>query len=109
MSLYEILTVVSCVTSTLTMIIVSIAILPHLKTGLAVVRDAVLWASLVLVLALVGWLGLRQFVSSRAEAKSETAGVNRQGDSMGHLAAASSLDSSQGSSSDSKTKPQSSP
>ena len=76
MSLYEILTVVTCITSTMTMIIVAVAILPHFKSGLAVVRDAVLWASLVLILAIVGWLGFRQLVDYRTESGAETAGLN---------------------------------
>ena len=76
MSLYEILTVVTCLTSTMTMIIVAVAILPHFKTGLAVVRDAVLWASLVLILAIMGWLGMRQIVNYRSESQAKTAGVN---------------------------------
>ena len=105
MSLYEILTVISCITSTLTMIIVAIAILPHLKTGLAVVRDAVLWASLVLMLALVGWLGLRQFASDRAESKAETAGVSRlQGPAPPSSSSSSPLNSA-----GSRPKPQSPP
>jgi len=66
MSLYEILTIVTCVTSTATMLLVGVAILPHVKNGCAVVRDAVLWASLIAVLMLMGWLGIQQFTNRSA-------------------------------------------
>ena len=66
MSLYEILTIVTCVTSTATMLMVGVAILPHVKNGCAVVRDAVLWASLIAVLMLMGWLGIQQFTNRSA-------------------------------------------
>ena len=66
MSLYEILIIVTCVTSTVTMFMVGVSILPHFKNGCAVVRDAVLWASLVAVLMVMGWLGMRQFAHRSA-------------------------------------------
>ena len=66
MSLYEILTIVTCVTSTATMLMVGVAILPHVKNGCAVVRDAVLWVSLIAVLMLMGWLGIQQFTNRSA-------------------------------------------
>ena len=57
MELTELLTIVSCATSTVTMILVIVAELPHVKSGMAVIRDAVLWVAFVVVVALAGWLG----------------------------------------------------
>lgn len=60
MDLYQKLTIVNCVTSTVTLGIVSMALLPHLKNGFVVVRDAVLWAALVLLLFGLGWSAFQQ-------------------------------------------------
>lgn len=73
MTLHEILTIITCLTSTVTMFMVGVAILPHFKNGLAIVRDAVLWASLVVIIIVMGWVGIQQFMSrggSQAEAES---------------------------------------
>jgi hypothetical protein len=63
MELIEILTILSCASSTVTMILVIVAVLPHVKNGMAVIRDAVLWIAFLVVLALAGWLGWRQLVA----------------------------------------------
>jgi|GEM_PF-6294082 hypothetical protein len=58
MSTYEALTIVTLVTSTITMVITCLALLPQVKQGMVIVRDAVLWAAMVVllvVIASVGW------------------------------------------------------
>ena len=43
------------------MIIVIVAVLPHMKDGMVIVRDAVLWIAMVVVVAaalLIGWKSL---------------------------------------------------
>ena len=61
MDTYQILIVITCVTSTMTALIVSVALLPHLKDGVVMVRDAVLWLALIVLLALLVWLGIEHF------------------------------------------------
>lgn len=58
MSIFELMTVISCVASCITMIIVIVAILPQMKDGMVIVRDAVLWIAMVVVVAaalMIGW------------------------------------------------------
>lgn len=66
MDLYHVLTIVTCITSTATLILVSVAVLPHIKQGAAVVRDAILWGAVVLVVAIAGWSGWQR-LTERAE------------------------------------------
>jgi hypothetical protein len=57
----EIMLVVTLAMSTLSLVMASVALLPQLKEGIAIVRDAVLWGALVallIVVAAVGWLRL---------------------------------------------------
>lgn len=54
----EVLTLVTLVMAIVSMSISSLALLPHVKPGLAVVRDAVLWGAMVaifLAILVVGW------------------------------------------------------
>ncbi len=66
MSLYEVLTVITCVTSCITMIIVLFGVMPHVKNGLTIVRDAILWVTMILVLCILGWIGWQQATSNRS-------------------------------------------
>ena len=65
MGLSEILAIVSCVSSIITMVIVILAVLPHVKNGMAVIRDAVLWIAFVVVLGLAAWLGWQRLIARR--------------------------------------------
>ena len=63
MSLPVILQILTLVISALTLLIVSVELLPKLKQGMEVVRDAVLWTALVVVvimLSVAGWQHLRK-------------------------------------------------
>lgn len=55
MSASEILAIVTCINSALTLIVVTVAFLPQVKQVLAVVRDVVLWSALLFVLGFSGW------------------------------------------------------
>ena len=65
------MTIISCVMSTITTIAMCTAILPHIKKGMVVVRDAVLWSAFVLIVFAAGWLGIERFQS-----RSNTVGPN---------------------------------
>jgi hypothetical protein len=60
MDTFQVISIVTCLTSTTTMIIVCFAVLPHIKNGMAIVRDACLWAALVLFIFGLGWMGLQR-------------------------------------------------
>lgn len=60
MDVFQKLTIFTCITSTITLILVSLAMLPHLKNGFVLVRDALLWASFVLVATGSIWLGINR-------------------------------------------------
>ncbi len=51
MTVWQTLIVISTFSSTMTLLIVALAVLPQLKQGMAVLRDAILWAALVLIFA----------------------------------------------------------
>jgi hypothetical protein len=53
MSLYEKLTVANLVVSCLTLALFFVALVPHMKQGLTVVRDAVLWVAMLVVICLL--------------------------------------------------------
>ncbi len=55
MSASEILAIVTCINSALTLVVVTVAFLPQVKQVLAVVRDMVLWTALVALLGFTGW------------------------------------------------------
>lgn len=60
----EVLTIITMIMSMVSMVLSSLALLPHLKPGATMVRDAVLWAALVVVfLSLVG-IGWRYWSES---------------------------------------------
>ena len=60
MDIYEKLIILTSITSMITMILVAVAVVPHVKQGLTVIRDAILWVTFVLVVAMGVWLGLQQ-------------------------------------------------
>jgi hypothetical protein len=62
MDIFQILTILTCASSIATMFLVIMAALPHVKNGMAVIRDAVLWLAFVCVVALAGWLGWQRVV-----------------------------------------------
>ena len=55
----RILEVVTCVASLLTFFSVTLTVLPHMKEGLAIVRDIVLWIACMAVLGSAVWLGVQ--------------------------------------------------
>jgi hypothetical protein len=57
MDIFQVLSIVSCVSSLLTLVMVAIAVLPHAKQGAVIIRDAILWVTFVFVLSFVGWIG----------------------------------------------------
>jgi hypothetical protein len=61
MSFPDVLNIVTLVVSTITMIIVTLALLPQLKQGMAVARDIVLWAALILVVSAVTMIGWNRY------------------------------------------------
>ncbi len=72
MELFEILNIVTCVTSSITAIIVCVALLPHVKDGMAIIRDAVLWLALVGLIVALGWLGMDHVRNNRASSSIES-------------------------------------
>ncbi len=62
MELFQIIALVTCVSSILTLLLVATAVLPHVKQGMALVRDAILWVCLVLVSVAVIWFGCQQIL-----------------------------------------------
>jgi len=60
MDVDRILGVVTCVTSVLTFFAVGVTVLPHMKEGMAIVRDAVLWLAFLAVLTAVIGLGVQR-------------------------------------------------
>ncbi len=69
MDVYELLAILTCSTSMVTMIIVVVAVLPHVKQGMVVIRDAILWVAFVLVVVAAGWIGWHR-ISQRFSAPS---------------------------------------
>jgi hypothetical protein len=57
MNFYETLTVANFFLTWGVLLLVALALFPDLRQGLAVVRDAVLWCALVVVVAFVAWHG----------------------------------------------------
>jgi hypothetical protein len=74
MKLSEILSIVTCVNSTLILIVLTLGFLPQVKQLLAVVRDVVLWATLVVVIAATGWIAWCRFSNGPAPANPASAG-----------------------------------
>lgn len=55
MDIERLLLAITCITSTLTFLCVTIAILPRMKEGMVVVRDATLWIVFGLIVVTLGW------------------------------------------------------
>ena len=66
MNLSEILSIVTCVNSTLILIVLTLAFLPQVKQLLAVIRDVVLWATLAVVMTATGWVAWDRYSDERA-------------------------------------------
>ncbi len=69
MSLSEILSIVTCVSSVLTLLVVTVAYVPQFKQFLVMIRDAVLWATLLVVIAATGWLAWTGFANRTASSE----------------------------------------
>ena len=67
MELFQILSIITCVTSTITAIVVCIALLPHVKDGMAIIRDAVLWLALIGLFVTAGWLGFDRIRNKQSD------------------------------------------
>ena len=57
MDLYQKLVILNCVASLLTLLMVATAVLPHIKQGMVLVRDAILWAAFVAFISGLAWMG----------------------------------------------------
>lgn len=71
MDIDRILLAVTCVTSTLTFLCVTIAILPRMKEGMVVVRDVTLWMVFGLIVACIGWGVWQNLQKSAGKAPSD--------------------------------------
>ena len=81
MDIYQKLSIVTCVTSTMTLLIAAMALLPHIKSSVVIVRDAFLWVAFVLIVFGLGWYGWTSRVSSvdlPVESTNETIGTSFQ-------------------------------
>ena len=67
MDAFQILSIVSCVLSAITTIAICLAILPHIKQGMVLVRDAVLWTVFILILFGGAWFGFVYVNSQETE------------------------------------------
>lgn len=64
MDTFDYLSIVSCVTSTVTLFIIAIATLPHVKAGAVIIRDIILWISLVAILVGFVWFAVNRGTAS---------------------------------------------
>lgn len=55
----EVLTTITLIIASVSMVLSSLALLPHLRPGAAMLRDAILWAALVVVFVSMVGLGWR--------------------------------------------------
>ena len=81
MDIYQKLSIVTCITSTMTLLIAAMALLPHIKSSAVIVRDAFLWVAFVLIVFGLGWYGWTSRVSSvdlPVESTNETIGTSFQ-------------------------------
>ena len=60
MDVYRVLIVGTFVTSLLTLLVMLVAVLPHVKQGFIVVRDAALWMAFVILAGVAIWTGLQR-------------------------------------------------
>ena len=72
MDITETLSLVTCVSSILTLVVVTLAFLPQVKQLLVVIRDVVLWVTLVAVMAATGWLAWTGLSDSSPSSQSTT-------------------------------------
>ena len=75
MNVSEILSLVTCINTTLILIVLTLAFLPQVKQLLAVIRDVVLWATLVLVLTATGWIAWSRFSGAGPPSDAKSAGT----------------------------------
>ncbi len=71
MDINRTLLAVTCITSTLTFLCVTIAILPRMKEGMVVVRDVTLWMVFGLIVACIGWGVWQNLQKSSGKAPSD--------------------------------------
>jgi hypothetical protein len=79
MDAYQLISIVTCLTSMTTLIIVSVAVLPHVKNGMVIVRDAILWAALVLLLVALAWFGFQELSQRELLAPNHAPDQNHRG------------------------------
>jgi hypothetical protein len=72
MSRLEILTTANIVLTLGILLMLSGAVLPQLKKGLAIARDTVLWCALIAVVGFVSWVGWSQWQTRRGGPETET-------------------------------------
>jgi hypothetical protein len=60
MDIFQKLTVITCVTSSATLMLVFVAVLPHVKHGMTLVRDSILWMACAAVIVGLVWLSWRR-------------------------------------------------
>ena len=65
MDVFQKLTIVTSVTSSVTLLIAALVLLPHIKSSVVIVRDVFLWVAFVLLLFGMGWFGWNRQVSRR--------------------------------------------
>ncbi len=65
MDAFQILSIITCFTSTITAIVVCVSLLPHMKDGMVIIRDIVLWLAFIALLSALGWLGFEHFQNTR--------------------------------------------
>lgn len=67
MDFYQSLTVANFVLTVGILVLLAVSLLPSLKQGLVVVRDAVLWSALIVLLCFLAWLGIWRWDSGRSD------------------------------------------
>ena len=77
MDAFQILSVITCLSSTITAVVVCVSLLPHVKDGMVIIRDVILWLAFAALLVALGWLGFEHFKNTRPIAAPDAAPVNR--------------------------------
>ena len=80
MDLFQKLTILNSIASSLTLVFIFVAMLPHVKQGATVLRDALLWIMLVGVIVFLGWLGARRIAELDDSPQMRDAQVRRSSD-----------------------------
>lgn len=65
MDAFQILNIITCLSSTVTAVVVCVALLPHIKDGMVIIRDVILWLAFIALLAGLGWLGFEHYKNTR--------------------------------------------